>query len=220
MAVSIEDVCLLCDSSLSKKLENSAVVSEKLCTSNPGGQAGDLSDQKVLGVNSDNPADKLEPTAERDAATEDLRTCWIATGETGPRSKTWRDVVQESTQETFSDSVGTGRGCRRWVWVWRERVTTHPPKTQTSKKEKKRKKTTDPRGEGRGRGECKTLLWQELLSWPGATGDAIVRKSSQSRGGRAWTLASESGNARNWRQPLGGRRGCCSFGRRPFWRCR
>ncbi|CAK0906248.1 unnamed protein product, partial [Prorocentrum cordatum] len=35
---------------------------------------------------------------------EDLRTCWIDTDETGARFKEWRKVVQESTQEIFSDS--------------------------------------------------------------------------------------------------------------------
>ena len=51
-----------------------------------------------------NPADKLELTAERVAAT-DLRTRWIDTDETSSRFKTWRNVVLESTQETFSDGV-------------------------------------------------------------------------------------------------------------------
>ncbi|CAK0861934.1 unnamed protein product [Prorocentrum cordatum] len=35
---------------------------------------------------------------------EDLRTCWIDADETGARFKEWRKVVQESTQEIFSDS--------------------------------------------------------------------------------------------------------------------
>ncbi|CAK0800111.1 unnamed protein product, partial [Prorocentrum cordatum] len=35
---------------------------------------------------------------------EDLRTCWIDVDETGSRFKGWRKVVQESTQEVFSDS--------------------------------------------------------------------------------------------------------------------
>ncbi|CAK0793120.1 unnamed protein product, partial [Prorocentrum cordatum] len=35
---------------------------------------------------------------------EDLRTCWIDADETGARFKEWRKVVQESTQEVFSDS--------------------------------------------------------------------------------------------------------------------
>ncbi|CAK0900961.1 unnamed protein product [Prorocentrum cordatum] len=35
---------------------------------------------------------------------EDLRTCWIDVDETGSRFKEWRKVVQESTQEVFSDS--------------------------------------------------------------------------------------------------------------------
>ncbi|CAK0824653.1 unnamed protein product, partial [Prorocentrum cordatum] len=35
---------------------------------------------------------------------EDLRTCWIDVDETGSRFKEWRKVVQESSQEVFSDS--------------------------------------------------------------------------------------------------------------------
>ncbi|CAK0901765.1 unnamed protein product, partial [Prorocentrum cordatum] len=35
---------------------------------------------------------------------EDLRACWIDVDETGSRFKEWRKVVQESTQEVFSDS--------------------------------------------------------------------------------------------------------------------
>ena len=44
---------------------------------------------------SDNPANKLEPAAERDAVTENLRTCWIDTNKTGSRFKTARKVVLE-----------------------------------------------------------------------------------------------------------------------------
>ena len=81
-------------------------------TSNPGGQV--VLDKRLFGSESSqhldahNATDKLEPTAERDAATEDLRTCWIDTDATGSRFKTWRNVVLASTQETFSDSVVSG----------------------------------------------------------------------------------------------------------------
>ena len=80
----------------------------RLCTSNPGRQAA--LDKRLFGSDADsyNPADKREPVVERDACTEDLRTCWIDTDETGTRFKTWRNVVLESTQETFSDSVVSG----------------------------------------------------------------------------------------------------------------
>ena len=88
-------------------------------------------------VNVLSPTDKLEPTAERDAVTEDLRTCPIDTDETGSRSKSWRNVVLESTQETFSDSVVSGLAtaltvCRkmlqngsdpkRWFAEWAEEL--------------------------------------------------------------------------------------------------
>ena len=114
---------------------------EKLGTSNPGRQVG--LDNRLFGtggsgrVDSDNPADKLEPTAERDAATEDLRTCWIDTDETSSRFKKWRYVVLEGTQETFSGSVVPGLAtaltvCRkmlqnggdpkRWFAEWAEEL--------------------------------------------------------------------------------------------------
>ena len=57
-----------------------------------------LTVQEVEGsgrVDSDNPANKLEPAAERDAVTENLRTCWIDTNKTGSRFKTARKVVLE-----------------------------------------------------------------------------------------------------------------------------
>ena len=67
-------------------------IMEKLGTSNPGREA--VLDKRLFGtegpgrVDADNPTDKLEPTAEMDAATGDLRTCWIDTDETGSRFKT------------------------------------------------------------------------------------------------------------------------------------
>ena len=71
-------VVLLCFASQSKNLRNSAVGCWK-GTLNPGGEA--VLDKRLFGkdgsgrVDSDNFADKLEPTVERDAVTEDLRTC-------------------------------------------------------------------------------------------------------------------------------------------------
>ena len=107
-----------------KKLVNSAVGCWKGWL--PRTLAGEPFSKRLFGtdgsgrVSSDNPADKPEPVIERDAGAEHLRTCWIDTDETSSHFKTWRNVVLESSQETFSDSVVSGRAtaltvCRKML---------------------------------------------------------------------------------------------------------
>ena len=131
-----------CDSSPFKKLETYTVGLWKswvhrILAGRPF-STRDFSEQKVLGrVDADNPTDKLEPTTERDAATDDLRLAGLT--QMKPVFKNWRFVVLESTQETFSDSVVAGRAtaltvCRkmlqkgrdpkRWFAEWAKELST------------------------------------------------------------------------------------------------
>ena len=83
-------------------------VLEKVGVSNSGRQSMlDRRPFRIDGSGGDNP-ERSEPVAGKDVNIEDFRTCWIDTAESGSRFKPRRNVVLESTQETFSDSVVTG----------------------------------------------------------------------------------------------------------------
>ena len=68
----------------------------------------DFSEQEVLGASTPTVGQTNLSQWRREVGTEDLRTCWIDADETGSRLKSWRDVVLESTQETFPDSIVSG----------------------------------------------------------------------------------------------------------------
>ena len=89
-------------SSQFKKLENSVTPAGKPFSMK------DFSEQEVLGASTPTVGQTNLSQWRREVGTEDLRTCWIDADETGSRLKSWRDVVLESTQETFPDSIVSG----------------------------------------------------------------------------------------------------------------
>ena len=225
---------------------------ERLGTSNPGRQA--VLDKRLYGtqgsgrVDSDNPADELEPVAERDAATEDLRTCWIDTDETGSRFKTRRNVVLESTQETFSGSVVSGLAtalttCRkmlqnggdpkRWFAEWAKEL----PIGRKDRAWHEMHTMIDIFYQAgcydqlnMGALACMELVSRRLQQYSEACAHGAdapnwaSAKSTSLAGGLLLTWCHRRCDrmqvASSQRQPRSGRRDCCSFGRRSSWQCR
>ena len=81
-------------------------VLEKLGALNSGRQA--VLDRRLFGADGSGVDDPDKQGKQTEAVVGRVRAFWIDTDETGSHFKTWRNVVLESTQATFSDSVASG----------------------------------------------------------------------------------------------------------------